>query len=132
MKKFLLTVLILLVISLVGFFGIGIIVQIETRENIAKIRFHPATLEKLKDSYEDISKIDAFFPIGDTKDAGVVLNQYISLDTEGSVPIETTWWNTISDVEKKNIKKEWLSNPESIEFPEDDLLRVEPTKPAKG
>ncbi len=102
--------------------GLGLLLQLEVKETVKNIRLHPDALQKINDSYEHLSKIDALFPIGQTNDAGVLLNPYIRLDSEASIAQKTTWWNAMSKEDMDFVKRHWLTAPETISFPEDNVL----------
>jgi hypothetical protein len=87
--------------------------QKKANDLVRTVQLHPEAIPKIVSAYKHVSTIDAFFPIGKTKDAGVVLNQFIPLDQAEVTAQEKVWWNSRSTKELQLIKKDWLNAPES-------------------
>ena len=62
--------------------------------------------------------------IGDTADAGDILNPYIYLQNYPSTQFQETWWNTLPEEEYKRIQKSELNTLDVSAYPEDNLLQL--------
>ena len=92
--------------------------------NVQDRHYHPNALRTLLTDFDHISTIDAFFPIGDTADAGDILNPYIPLNNRTSTQFQETWWNTLPEEEYKRIHKSDLNTLDVAAYPEDNLLQL--------
>jgi hypothetical protein len=96
--------------------------QNNVNDTLREMRFHPKAIPKITAAYTHLSTIDAFFPIGKTKNAGIILNPLIKLDGMGIQAEKKVWWNSLSQEEIDLIKKEWLSDPDKMPTGDDSIL----------
>ena len=92
--------------------------------NVQDRHYHPTALRTLLTDFDHISTIDAFFPIGDSNDAGDILNPYIGFNNHTSMDFQQTWWNSLPKEEYKLILQSGLNTLDVSAYPEDNLLQL--------
>ena len=122
MKRILYIVVVLLGLATLVI-GAGVFtIQSAPTYNVKDLHYHPIALNTLLTDFDHIATIDAFFPPGNTTDAGTILNPYIPLTEGHSALYQEIWWNSLSDEHHALIKESGFSTLDIKAYPEEDLL----------
>ena len=74
----------------------------------------PELVQKINETHERLSQLEAFQPLQGQRDAGVILNRHIALDGLGPEPEEIVWWTYPESDDRTFIKANWLENTSAL------------------
>jgi hypothetical protein len=66
------------------------------------------------DAHAELARLEAFAPVGSTRDAGRLLNRHMALVDDAGPADEPVWWTAVSAADNAHIKENWLEHPEAL------------------